>query len=95
MDSPKTQCGLSLPSESPKLSFQPQLKTEGDPREKQRQKLFSFSQQLFVQSIFLPLPYFISYYSCEQVCLPRSSDEEREVPSVKADMLTGSAKSQS
>ena len=84
---------------SPLAQLSTTLKTKGDPRERQQKKIpFHWLSNFICPEYF---PSIISLYlilllwcMAGQVCLPLSSDEERQVPSVKTDILTGLAKSQ-
>ena len=82
----------------PWLSFQPHSKPRETPEKGSRKNPFSLTQQFHLSRVFsfcyLALSHMLLWCMAGQVCLPLSSDEERQVPSVKTDILTGLAKSQ-
>ena len=89
---------LSLPSKSSGSAFN-HTQNQGRSQRKAADKIpFHWLSNFICPEYF---PSIISLYlilllwcMAGQVCLPLSSDEERQVPSVKPDILTGLAKSQ-
>lgn len=84
---------------SPPAQLSTTLKTEGDPREAADKIPFHLVSNFVFLKRFLSI---ISLYlmlflwgMAGQVCLPLSSDGEREAPSAKTRTVTGLAKSQS
>lgn len=99
MYSPQMQNWLSLPSKSPSSAFN-HTQNQGRAQRKAADKNSFHLVSNFVcpkhSLSIIPLDLILFLWGMAvQVCLPLSSDEEREAPSVKTDMLAGLAKSQS